>query len=218
MTVLHIAPANLPGARSSGSAVSSSPAITVGAAATVVVLATQADGEMLDYSVGVVPALVPWLAAGLAVAVAAVALSGRGTSAAAMSLLMGALAIMTAWSLAMLPFDALRIVGLVPLPLSGWGLGLRLLLLIAGASAIGAAGPARRAVPRAGASCREAKPRAWPALVAVVFAPYPSAGRPGTNDVRHGRRTHGSRACRRQGGHRRIVPGGLHRLPAGRRA
>ena len=59
------------------------------------------------------------LAACLTVTVAAVGLSERRASSAAGSLLMGALVVVTAWSVAMLPFDALRVVRLVPLPLSG---------------------------------------------------------------------------------------------------
>ncbi|HEY6058040.1 MAG TPA: hypothetical protein VIV06_08405 [Candidatus Limnocylindrales bacterium] len=145
-----------------------------------VVLAYQTNDEMLDYGVGVVPAVVPWLAACLSVAVAAAGLSERGASSAAGSLLMGVLVVVTAWSVAMLPFDALRIVGLVPLPLSGWGLGLRLLLLVAGAGAVVPVQRARRAHQARCPACRrvlpgrlDAVPR-WPAVVAVVFAlPYP---------------------------------------------
>jgi hypothetical protein len=157
------------------------PALTVAAAgAAMVVLATQTDDEMLSYGVGVVPVVVPWLAAGLAVAVAAVGLRERRATSAAASLLMGALAILTAWSVTMLPFDLLRIVGLVPLPLSAWGLGLRLLLLIAGAAAVIPVLRAQRARQGRCPTCRRVLPGRldrmprWPALVALVFAlPYP---------------------------------------------
>ena len=150
------------------------------AAAAMVVLATQATGEMLDYGVGIVPAVVPWLAAGLAVAVAVVGLTERGASSAGGSLLMGALVIVTAWSITMLPFDVLRIVGLVPLPLSGSGLLLRLLLLGAAAAALVPALRSRRARQERCQACRRVLPGTldrvprWPAVVAVVFAlPYP---------------------------------------------
>ncbi len=157
------------------------PALAVAAAvAATLVLATQATGEMLDYSVGIVPPVVPGLAAGLAVAMAALGLSERRASSAAGSLLLGALVIVTAWSITMLPFDLLRIVGLVPLPLSGLGLGLRLLLLIAGAAALVPALRARRARQERCPACRRVLPGTldrmprWTAGVAVVFAlPYP---------------------------------------------
>jgi hypothetical protein len=145
-----------------------------------VLLATQASAELLDYGVGVVPVVVPWLAASLAVVVAVVGLSERRALSAAGSLLMGALVVLTAWSVAMLPFDALRIVRLVPLPLSGSGLGLRLLLLVAGAAALLPALRARRARQGRCPACRRVLPGRldrlprWPAVVAVVFAlPYP---------------------------------------------
>lgn len=92
-----------------------------------VLLADQANDWMLDYGVGIVPAVVPWLSACLSVAVVAVGLGERRASSAAGSLLMGALVVVTAWSVAMFPFDALRVVRLVPLPYpvlrTGWALG-----------------------------------------------------------------------------------------------
>lgn len=150
------------------------------AAAAMVVLASQANDEMLDYGVGVVPAAVPWLAAALSVAMAAVGASERRAASTGASLLMVVLAVATVWSVAMLPFDALRVVGLVPLPLSIAGLSLRLFLLAAGVSAVVPVLRARRATqPRCPACGRvvpgrlDAMPR-WPVATAVVFAlPYP---------------------------------------------
>ncbi len=157
------------------------PALTAAAAgAAMVVLASQATGWMLDYGVGIVPPVVPWLGAGLAIAVAAVGLSERRASSTAGSLLIGVLVVLTAWSVAMLPFDVLRIVGLVPLPLSGWGLSLRLLLLVAAAGALVPVLRAQRARQERCPACRRVLPGAldrlpwWPVVVAVVFAlPYP---------------------------------------------
>jgi hypothetical protein len=157
------------------------PALSVvAAAAAMVVLATQTSDEMLDYGVSLLPAVVPWLAACLAVAVAAVGLSERRGTSAAGSLLMGALVVATAWSVVMLPFDALRIVGLVPLPLSGWGLTLRLLLLVAGGGALLPVLRARQARQERCRACRRVLPGRldtvprWPAVIAVLFAlPYP---------------------------------------------
>jgi hypothetical protein len=153
------------------------PAVSVAAAgAAMVVLATQANGEVLDYGVGIVPAVVPWLSACLSVAVAAVGLSERRASSAAGSLLMGALVVATAWSVVMLPFYALRIVGLVPLPLSGWGFILRLLLLVAAAAALFPVLRARRVRQVRCPTCRRVLPGRldrvprWPAAVAVAFA------------------------------------------------
>lgn len=157
------------------------PTLAVAAAgAAMVVLAYQATGEVLDYGVGIVPAVVPWLSAGLSVVVAAVGLSERRAASGAGSLLVGGLVVVTVWSVSMLPFDVLRIVGLVPLPLSGWGLGLRLLLLVAGAGAAVPVLRTRRATQARCPACRrilpgglDAVPR-WPAVVALVFAlPYP---------------------------------------------
>jgi hypothetical protein len=104
--------------------------------AAMVMLARLADDTTLDYGVGMVPLPVPWLAACLSIVAAVLWLCGRSASSAAASLLLGALMLVTAWSVVMLPFDALRLVGLVPLPLSGWGAGTRLVLLVAGAAAL----------------------------------------------------------------------------------
>lgn len=110
-------------------------AVLAGGAA-MVVLATQTTGEVLDYGVGIVPPVVPWLSAGLSVATALIGLSERRARSATMTVVIGALVVTTAWSITMLPFDVLRIMRLVPLPLSTWGLGLRLLLLVAAAAAL----------------------------------------------------------------------------------
>lgn len=157
------------------------PAVSVAAAlAAMVVLTAQASDEMLAYGVGVVPDVAPWLAAILSIALAVLGLSERWARSAGASVLMGALIVLTAWSVVMLPFDLLRIVGLVPLPLSGWGMVLRLLLLIAGASAVVPVLRIRRAHQERCAACGRALPGPldrlprWPAVVAVVFAlPYP---------------------------------------------
>ncbi len=151
------------------------PALSVTAAgAAMVVLATQMDDEMLDYGVGIVPVVVPWLSACLSVAVAAVGLSERRASSAAGSILIGALVVMTAWAVVMLPFDLLRIVGLVPLPLSGWGLVMRLLLLLAAAAALVPALQVRQVRQGRCPACRRVLPGTldtlprWPIVVAVV--------------------------------------------------
>ncbi len=157
------------------------PVLSVAAAGlAMVVLAIQTSDEMLDYGVGIVPAVVPWLSACLSVAVAAVGLNERRATSAVGSVLIGALVASTAWSVTMLPFDALRIVGLVPLPLSGWGLALRLLLLLAATAALVPVLRVRRARQERCPSCHRILPGAldhvprWPAAVAVVFAlPYP---------------------------------------------
>lgn len=157
------------------------PALSVAAAGVAMaVLATQVDGQTLDYGVGIVPIIVPWLAAGLSVVLAVVGLSERRAVSSGVSVLMGALGVLTAWSVTMLPFDVLRVVRLVPLPLSGWGLVLRVLLLVAAVAALVPALRARRARTERCANCGrvvpgrlDALPR-WPAIVAVVFAlPYP---------------------------------------------
>jgi hypothetical protein len=157
------------------------PVLSVAAAgAAMVVLATQASDEMLSYSVGVVPVVVPWLAAILSIALAALGLSERHATSAAASVLAGAVIVLTAWAVVMLPFDLLRIVGLVPLPLSGWGMTLRLLLLVAGAGAVVPVLRAQRAHQDRCQACRRVLPGRldrlprWPAVVAVIFAlPYP---------------------------------------------
>jgi hypothetical protein len=146
------------------------------AAAAMVVLATQSTGEMLDYGVGVVPPLVPWVSAWLSVAVALMGLSERRAVSSAMTVLIGGLVIATAWSITMLPFDALRVVQLVPLPLSVPGLVLRLLLLVAAAAALIPVLNFRRAHQERCPSCGRVLPGGldrvgrWPAVVAVAFA------------------------------------------------
>lgn len=153
----------------------------IAAGAAIVVLATRANVEMLSYGVGIVPVVVPWLTALLAVAGAALALSEPGATSSGATPLMAALFILTAWSTAMLPFDLLRIVGLVSLPLSDSGLLLRLLLLVAGGAALYPLLQIRRARQAHCPACRRVLPGTldriprWPAVVAVVFAlPYPT--------------------------------------------
>lgn len=157
------------------------PALTVAAAgAAITVLSTQVDDQTLDYGVGIVPTVVPWLAAGLSIVLAIVGSSERLSSSSGTSVLMGALGVLTAWSVTMLPFDALRVVRLVPLPLSGWGVVLRVLLLVAATTALVPVLRAQRARMERCSTCGrvvpgrlDAMPR-WPAVVALIFAlPYP---------------------------------------------
>jgi hypothetical protein len=148
----------------------------VASVAAMVMLTRQADESTLDYGTGIVPGLVPWLAACLSLVVALLWLSGRLRDSAASSLVLGALAVLTAWSVVMLPFDALRVVGLVPLPLSEWGAGTRLVLLVAGAAALIPALGARQAGQGRCSVCRRVLPGRldrlprWPVAVAVAAA------------------------------------------------
>jgi hypothetical protein len=144
--------------------------------AAMAMLTGQADEQTLDYSVGIVPIALPWLAAASSIAVAILSLSDRRASSAAGSLLLGALVVATAWSVVMLPFDALRIVRLVPLPLSAWGAGTRLLLLVGSACALDAALTVRQARQERCAECGRVVPGRldriprWPVAIAVVSA------------------------------------------------
>ena len=146
----------------------------VAAGAAMLVLATQTNDEMLDYSVGIVPAIVPWLSACLSVSVTVVGLGERRALSAVGSVLIGALLVTTAWSVAMLPFDVLRIVGLVPLPLSGWGFVMRLLLVVAATAALVPAMRIRRTHQGRCPACQRVLPGAldtlprWPVVVALV--------------------------------------------------
>jgi hypothetical protein len=151
------------------------------ACSAMLMLARQADEVTLDYAVGIVPALLPWAAACLSIGMAVWWLGGRGASSAAGSLLLGALMVATAWSVVMLPFDALRVVGLVPLPLSEWGVATRLVLLVAGAAALIPALKARHASQGRCSVCRRVLPGRldrlprWPVGVAVAAAAvYPA--------------------------------------------
>ena len=89
-------------------------------------------------------------------------------------MLVGALLVVTVLSVGLLPFDALRIVGLIPLPLSAWGLVLRLLLLVAGAAALVPAMRTRRAHQASCPWCGRALPGAldriprWPIVAALI--------------------------------------------------
>jgi hypothetical protein len=146
------------------------------ACAAMVMLIRQADDTTLDYTVGLVPLFVPWSAACLSIGAAVWWLDGRGTSSAAGSLLLGGLLLVTAWSVVMLPFDALRLVGLVPLPLSEWGAATRLVLLVAGAAALVPALRGRRGSQGRCPVCRRVLPGRldgmprWPVGVAVIAA------------------------------------------------
>lgn len=146
------------------------------AGAAMAVLATRTTDEMLDYSVGIVPAVTPWLSAWLSVVVALVGLSERRALSAPMAVLIGGLVVTTAWSITMVPFDLLRIVRLVPLPLSPLGLGLRLLLLGAALGALLPVLRVRNAHQERCPACHRILPGPldrvprWPAVIAVVFA------------------------------------------------
>ena len=142
----------------------------------IVILATARDALMLDYGVGIVPAIVPWVAAVLAIAAAGVAASGRSTGSTTGTLLLAALGVAVAWSVVMLPFDGLRVVRLVPLPVSLAGMGLRVLLLVAGASVLVPAMQARRVRQARCPSCGRVVPGPldrlprWPGAVALLAA------------------------------------------------
>nr|WP_300151452.1 hypothetical protein [Propionicimonas sp.] len=96
------------------------------------------------------------------------------------AVLAAALAVVTGWSVAVLLFDALRVVRLVPLPLSGWGLALRLLLLAGAAAAVQPILRARQVLRERCPACSRwlpgplARIPRWPIAMGVVFAlPYP---------------------------------------------
>jgi hypothetical protein len=153
----------------------------VAAAAAILMLAREANGVTLDYEVGIIPVVVPWAAAGAAIAAAILWLSGRSPLSTAASLLLGALVILTAWTVVMLPFDALRLVGLVPLPLSWWGAFTRLLVLLGAACAFLAGQALRQPSQERCPECRRVLPGRldrlprWPVGVAVVAASvYPT--------------------------------------------
>lgn len=143
------------------------------------IMTFQANGDTLDNGTGLVPIVVPWVAAVLIVVVALIGPT-RLVASPITGLLAAALAVTAGWSVAVLLFDALRVVRLVPLPLSGWGLGLRLLLLAGAAAAVQ---PVLRAHQVRRGRCQQCSrwlpgplariPR-WPAAVGVAFAlPYP---------------------------------------------
>jgi hypothetical protein len=157
------------------------PAIAVAAVCgAVLILVSEAGNGSLDYATGVLPPFAPWLAALLTVAVVGVGLSERLLLTLTGLLLMVGLAAATALSVGLLPFDLLRIVGLIPLPLSLPGLGLRLLLLTGATAALIPALTIRRAHQARCASCRRPLPGRidqvprWPVAVALLFSlPYP---------------------------------------------
>ncbi len=149
------------------------------AAGAVLVLTYRSDGVALDYATGLVPSAVPWVAAGLILAVAAIGLTRWAASLFA-GLLAAALAAAAGWSVAVLLFDALRVVRLVPLPLSGWGLALRLLLLAGTAAAVQPVLHAHQVRRGRCPACSRwlpgplARIPRWPIAVGVGFAlPYP---------------------------------------------
>jgi hypothetical protein len=147
----------------------------VASVAAMVMLVRQADSLTLDYDVGIVPSVVPWAAALVTLTAAVLGLGGRDVAPMAGSLLIGGIVVLAAWAAVMLPFDALRLVGLVPLPLSAWGAATRLLLLVGAACAFLAWQDGRGAKGRCPA-CRRVLPGRldrlprWPVVVAVVAA------------------------------------------------
>lgn len=152
-------------------------AATAGA---MLVLTLRTDGTVPDYGVGAVPAAVPWLAAALVVVVAVAGLTRVAASPTA-TVLVACLTVLTAWPDGALLFDALRVVRLVPLPLDGWGFGLRLLLLVGAISAVQPIITARHNHSGRCPSCGRWRPGPlariprWPVVVGVVFAlPYPT--------------------------------------------
>lgn len=151
------------------------------AAAAMLVLVFQATPWVLDYETGLVPWGVPLVAAALAVAVAELGMAPGFGSSVLGTVLSLALLVMTGWAVAQLLFDALRLVGLVPLPLSWWGFGLRLLLLAAAAAALLPVAAARREELGRCADCGRVLPGPlarvprWPIAVGLLFAlPYPA--------------------------------------------
>jgi hypothetical protein len=147
----------------------------VASGAAMTMLARQSDAATLDYDVGVVPGAAPWLAAGLSIVTAVACLGGRRLSSSVWSLLLGGLVLVTAWSVVIVPFDALRAVGLAP-PLNPWGAATRLLLLVGSACALVAGQRARRVGQARCAVCRRVLPGRldrlprWPVGLAVAAA------------------------------------------------
>ncbi len=152
------------------------PVVTLAAAAgAAAILVDRADGWALDYGLGNGASVVQWLAVGLVLVTAAVGLAGwRSTSTGV--LLRVVTVVVTAWAVGQLPFDVLRVARLVPLPASGWGMSLRLLLVTAamGALVTGRSLTLRHAARCPGCGRRKpgglARLPRWPALVALVFA------------------------------------------------
>ena len=148
-------------------------AAIVASTCAMIMLAREADDRTLDYGVGLVPLIVPWLTAGAAVVVAVLSTRARAASSSAGSLLLGALVVLTAWSVVILPFDVLRLVGLAP-PWNAWGAGIRLLLLTGSACALVAATLARRSSRARCPACGRVLPGRldriprWPVGVAVA--------------------------------------------------
>jgi hypothetical protein len=124
---------------------------------------------------GIVPAIVPWLTASVSIAVGVLLLGGRRVPAGAGSVLLGVLVVVIAWTLVAVLFDALRLLGLVPLPLDALGAGTRALLLTGAAYALVALAEARRAVRARCPECSRVAPGPldrvprWPVILAVSF-------------------------------------------------
>jgi len=152
------------------------------AAGAALVLAFRADGWALAYDMdggALGLAVAPWLALALSAGAALVGLllsPAIGTR--ARRVLRVGVVLVTAWSVALLPIDLLRAVRLIPLGLSGWGAGLRVLLVVGAAGALVASRPVvrRGRCPECGRRPPSAAARLpmWPAWVALAFAlPYP---------------------------------------------
>jgi len=136
--------------------------------------------QVLDYETGLVPWGVPLVAAALAIAVAELGLAPDFESSVLARVLVVALLALTGWSVAQLLFDGLRMVGLVPLPVSWSGFGLRLLLLLAATAALVPLLTAARENRGRCDQCGRVLPGPlgrvprWPIIVALFFAlPYP---------------------------------------------
>jgi hypothetical protein len=151
----------------------------IASCAAMMILALRLDPATLDYGARTVPVVVPWLAAVAAIVLAVVGLTPLATSVGGTALVAVGV-ITTGWSISTLLFDALRAVQLVPLPLSGWGLGLRLLLLLGAAAALHPVLHARASTRGRCPTCGRWRPGTlarlplWPVAVGLVFAlPYP---------------------------------------------
>ena len=147
----------------------------VASAAALLTLARQPAASAPDDGVRLVPALVPWLTAGLSIATAVV-LGGRRASSAAGSIAIAALVIGAAWSCFGLLFDAFGLLGLAPPPVDALAMWTRILLLAGSGCAVLAAVTARRASQPRCPTCERVLPGRldrlprWPAGLAVASA------------------------------------------------
>ena len=108
----------------------------VAGAGALLIIAFQGGPEVLDYGTGWVPWGIPLVAGALAVGVAELGIAPEFETTLLAKLLVGALLALTVWSAAPLVLDVLRLTGQVPSPPNWWGVGLRLLVLLATTAAI----------------------------------------------------------------------------------